>query len=239
MGSERLPGKVLREVAGEPLLGHLLDRLGAVAGLDAIVVATTDRSEDDPVAVHVMARGHDVHRGDSDDVLGRLLAALEAQRADIAVVVYGDGPLIDPAIVAEVLDRFHQEEDADLVGNDLVTTFPPGMEVEVLRVAALADASARTTDPAVREHGTLAVRRDPERYRIVNVEATGPRRRPELELEVDTVEDLAVMEAVLAHLGHGGDRSLERIIAFLDANPALARANATVERRWKAFREGV
>ena len=248
MGSERLPGKVMREVAGSPVLGHQLDRLERVAGLDGVVVATTVRAEDDVVADYVTARGVAVARGDADDVLGRLVGALEAADAEVAVLVFGDCPLVDPAIVSAVLARFHTLSDraraageppVDFVGNDLATTFPPGMEVEVVRVAVLVDAAARVDDPAIREHGTLAVRLDAERYRRVNIEATGSERRPDVALTVDTPEDLAVVTAVLEHLaadGPGGDVSLARILAFLDDHPEVTALNAAVERRWKRFR---
>lgn len=235
MGSQRLPGKVLRPMAGKPMLGHLLDRLALARRLDGCVVATSTRPENDAVADYCAARGTPCFRGAEDDVLGRTLGALTAQGAATGVVAFGDGPLIDPALVDQFVDRFTQS-DLDFLGNDLATTYPPGMEVEVFRVAALADSDRRCDDPAIREHGTLFIRRNPERYRLVNIEAPAALRRPELEMEVDTEEDFQVISAVLETFVGRPDFSLAEIIAFLDANPGLSRLNRDVPRRWKAFR---
>ena len=125
----------------------------------------------------------------------------------------------------------------DFVGNDLATTYPPGMEVEAFRVAALADAAARCDDPAIREHGTLFIRRNPDLYRLLNLEAPPQWRRPELEIEVDVLEDVAVIEAVLNHFGPDAAPGLTEIIGFLDARPDLAASNQAAPRRWKAYRQ--
>jgi spore coat polysaccharide biosynthesis protein SpsF (cytidylyltransferase family) len=237
MGSSRLPGKALREVAGKPLLGHLLDRLALARRLDGVVVATSRRGENDAIAEYCRARGTACFRGDEDDVLGRILGALNAASATIGVEVFGDGPLIDPAIVDRFVDLFAQSGgELDFVGNDLTTTWPPGMEIEVFSVEALADAERRCGDPAVREHGTLFMRQNPGLYRLRNIEAPPEFRRPEIELEVDTTEDLAVMEAVLRHFSDRPEVSLSELIWFMDKNPDVAGINRSVARRWKEFR---
>jgi spore coat polysaccharide biosynthesis protein SpsF len=240
MGSTRLPGKALREIAGKPLLGHLLDRLALAKRVDGLVVATSVRPENDAIAAYCGTRAIPCFRGDEDDVLGRLLGALRSQHATIGVEVFGDGPLIDPAIIDGLVDTFAQSAGTlDFVGNDLITTWPPGMEVEVFSVAALADADRRCSDPAVREHGTLFMRQNPDLYRLRNVEAPPEFRRPEIELEVDTAEDLAVMEAVLQHFSDRPDVGLAELIRFMDANPDIAAINRSVARRWKEFRSDV
>jgi spore coat polysaccharide biosynthesis protein SpsF (cytidylyltransferase family) len=237
MGSSRLPGKALREVAGKPLLGHLLDRLALCTQLDAVVVATSVRPENAAIDDYCASRGIACFRGDEDDVLGRMIGALRAHDATIGVEVFGDCPLIDPAIVDQFIALFVQSDgQLDFVGNDLTTTWPPGMEVEVFSVASLADADRRCRDPAVREHGTLFIRQNPGLYRLRNVEAPPEFRRPEIELEVDTAEDLAVMEAVLQHFAHRPDVGLGELLSFMDGNPDVAAINRSVARRWKEFR---
>lgn len=238
MGSSRLPGKVLRPAAGQPLLGRLLDRLAYCRRLDGVVVATSDAPGDDAVARFCAERGTRCFRGDENDVLGRLLGALTGQGATTGVLVFGDGPLADPAIIDDMTAQYQAEPDAwDFVGNDLTTTYPPGLEVEVFRVAALADAARRCADPAIREHGTLFIRRNPGLYRLRNIEAPPDLRRPELEIEVDTGEDFAVISAIFAHFADCPAVDARSIIAFLDANPELAARNRDVPRRWKAFRD--
>jgi spore coat polysaccharide biosynthesis protein SpsF (cytidylyltransferase family) len=110
------------------------------------------------------------------------------------------------------------------------------MEVEALSVDALADADRRCTAGTTREHGSLYIRRNPQSYRLLNLEAPGQLRRPDLELEVDTEIDLQVMEAILGYFGGRMDFTLREIIEFLDAHPSVAELNRTVHRRWRDHR---
>lgn len=239
MGSSRLPGKVLRPVRGKPLLGHLLDRLALCQRLDGVVVATSVRPENQAIADYCATRGTPCFRGDEDDVLGRMLGALRSCAATVGVEVFGDCPLIDPALVDESVDFYLDHRYVyDFVGNDLKTTFPPGMEVEVFSLVALADAAQRTDDPAIREHGTLFIRQNPGLYRLFSIEAPPELHRPEIEVEVDTEEDIAVISAILERFANQPDVGVRDIIAFLDANPEIRGANATVTRRWKQYRSG-
>jgi len=236
MGSSRLPGKTLMPIAGKPMLGHLLDRLEQSKCLDRIVVATPESQENDPIQDYCQGRNISCFRGDEDDVLSRLLGALDSQQAEIGVVAFGDAPLVDPKIMDEIIGLFSKGENYDFLGNDLTTTYPPGMEVEVFKVSALHDADARTQDPSIREHGTLFIRQHPGLYKIQNVEAPALLNRPELEIEVDTIEDMDVITAIVEHFSGRLDYSLSEIISFLDASPDLVQKNTHIERRWREFR---
>lgn len=237
LGSARLPGKVLMPILGKPVLGHLLDRLALAKNLDGVVVATSVRPENDAIEAYCAERGTACFRGPEDDVLGRMLGALTSQGATVGVDVFGDCPLIDPAIVDMMIDRFLAEAPVyDFVGNDLTTTWPPGMEVEVFAVDALRDASANCQDPATREHGTLFIRKNADRYRLLDIEAPPEFRFPDLALELDTAEDLSVVQAVIENFSGRADYALAEIIAFMQARPELAESNADVPRRWKEYR---
>ena len=224
-------------IAGKPILGHILDRLSRTSRLDAVVVATPATAPNDVIESYCADRRIACFRGSEDDVLDRTLGALQMMDAVIGVEVFGDCPLIDPTVVDEVVEVFLQARGKfDFVSNDLKTTYPPGMEVEVFTVSALKDAADRATDPAVRAHGTLYIRQTPHLYRLMNVEAPPAHRRPELELEVDSAEDAAVIAAILHRFGCRVDLRLDEIITFMDSRPDLQEANAHVPRRWKAFR---
>jgi spore coat polysaccharide biosynthesis protein SpsF (cytidylyltransferase family) len=106
----------------------------------------------------------------------------------------------------------------------------------VFSVAAMRDSAGRCTDPAIREHGTLFIRRNPGIYRLLNVEAPQKLQRPDLELEVDTEADLKVIGSILAHFPGRLDFTLAEIIMLLDAHPEIAEFNRAVPRRWKQFR---
>lgn len=237
MGSTRLPGKVMEVVLGRPLLGHLLDRMRLCSCLDNIVVATPDSTENDVIQEFCSSENIACFRGSEDDVLNRTLEALRSQSAGIGVEVFGDCPLIDPRVVDDIVRYFIQNPGYDFVGNDLVTTYPPGMEVEVFSVDALADSDRRVVDEAIREHGTLFIRQHPEIYKIINLDAPEQFHRPELELEIDTIEDLEVIRIILGHFSGRIDYRLEEIIEFLDSNQDVSRLNKNVPRRWKTARD--
>lgn len=238
MGSGRLPGKTLLNVAGQPLLGHLLDRLSLSRHLNAVVVATPSSAANDAIADYCADRGVPCHRGSEDDVLDRMLGALRMMKATVGVEIFGDCPLIDPVIVDDAIEKFVDAAGAlDFIGNDLRTTYPPGMEVEVFAMTALEDAGNRASDPAVREHGTLFLRQHPELYRIGELLAPPEHAFPELELEVDTEDDVPVVRAVLEHFADRPRFTLSEIIEFLVRHPEIAERNTNVPRRWKLHRD--
>lgn len=239
MGSTRLPGKALREICGKPLLQHLLDRVARARMVDQVVVATSSLQSNDPIESFCVERRVQCFRGSETDVLSRTVGALQLAGATVGVITYGDGPLIDPDIIDGIASYYLQAEPPlDFVGNDLTTTYPPGMEVEVFSAMALADANLRCADPAVREHGTLYLRMNPHLYRLANLEAPPGLRRPDLELEIDVEDDLQVVGHILSFFEGRVDFTLAEIIAYLDTHPEVAAANRSIERRWKVFRSG-
>lgn len=235
MGSERLPGKPLRNIAGRPLLGHLLDRVRQVRGIEGIIVATPTSTEND--CIETFSRHENVasFRGAEDDVLGRMLGALAEMKATIGIEIYGDGPLIDPAMMEECLTVFRNEGPYDLVGNDMKATYPSGMYTEVFSAAALRSSAERTEDPAIREHGTLFLRQHPDIYAVKNIEAVGALRRPDIHLDVDTETDLHLIETILRHFSPRKDFTLGDILNFLDTHRGLAESNRHIHRRWKQY----
>lgn len=235
MGSARLPGKTLINVNGEPLLGHLLKRLNICRRLDHIVIATTCLSEDDVIETYCRENSVTCFRGSPTDVLGRLTSAYEDAQATVGVVVYGDGPLIDPTIIDHAIQLFECSGVADFIGNDLKTTFPAGMEVEVFRIDSLVRSEILCTNDAIREHGTLFLRQNTDIFRVDNFEAFGNLRRPDLSLEVDTSEDLTVCDRIVSHLNAISSYSLTDIIDFVDAQD-LSKLNQHIQRRWKEYR---
>ena len=236
MGSTRLPGKTLADLNGKPLLGHLLDRLLQCKTLDQIVVATTKELVDKQIKTYCDTREVHCYQGPSQDVLLRLKSVFIENRADIGVVVYGDGPIIDPDIIDYAVNLYKSRIEIDLVCNDLKTSFPPGMEVEVLNVKAICKADEICSDLSIREHGTLFVRQNPELFRIYNFEAEGPLRKPNLSLEVDVAEDLELLTRISKHFHNRSSYSLREIIEYIEENN-LQKLNEHIVRRWKKYRK--
>lgn len=169
MTSTRLPGKVLLEAAGKPLLVHHLERLSRSPGLDAVVLATTVNAGDDPLAACAAKLGVPVFRGDEQDVLGRFAGAAAMADAGFVVRVTSDCPLIDPALVGALVAAFlegrAETPPLDYLSID-TTRYPRGLDAEILTRAALDEAASRATDPAEREHVTPYVYRRPDRFRL-------------------------------------------------------------------------
>lgn len=193
MGSRRLPGKVLADVAGRPMLKLMLDRL-AFADVGRVVVATSEAPEDDAVVSVAASAGVDVIRGSEADVLSRFLAVQRAFPSDVLVRLTADCPLLDPLIVREAVAR-HFDTDVDYTSNTLVRTFPDGLDVEVIDAAALEAAAAEATAPEEREHVTPFIYRRPERFRLASFhhgEPLGDER-----WTVDTEDDLQWVRAAV------------------------------------------
>jgi spore coat polysaccharide biosynthesis protein SpsF len=231
MTSTRLPGKVLCEAVGKPMLELMIERVRRVPVLDGIVVATTENVEDAPIVALARRLGVGWYRGSENDVLSRVLEAAGSHNVDVIVELTGDCPLIDPDVIAETIEAY-LAADADYVSNILQRTYPIGMDTQVFATRVLADVARRTEDPVDREHVSLFIYRHPEIYRLRNVAAPPPLTRPDLRLTLDTPEDLAVIRAVFEGLyPDKSDFGLADILAFLDSLPEIAMKNANVAHR--------
>ncbi|MFM8330837.1 MAG: cytidylyltransferase domain-containing protein [Candidatus Methylumidiphilus sp.] len=231
-GSSRLPGKVLREVCGKPMLARMLERLRRVRTPAQLLVATTDEPQDDAVAALCADIGVDVFRGHATDLLDRHYQAARAYGAQVVAKIPSDCPLIDPAIADAVFAQF-QGADFDYVSNLHPATYPDGNDVEVMRFEALATAWREARLPMEREHTTPFLWERPERFRLGNVSwepaAGEPRRDYSMSHRwtVDYAEDYDFVRRVFEELypqcpGFG----LNDILDLLARQPEIAALNA-------------
>jgi spore coat polysaccharide biosynthesis protein SpsF len=197
MGSTRLPGKVLCDLAGRPVLEWLFERLEHARELDALMLATSTEQADDPVAAFGVQRGVAVHRGPLEDLAARVLGAAEAGGLDALARVNGDSPLLDQRLVDRGVALL-RESEADLVSNVRPRSFPPGQSVEVLRTATLRTAVQRMDDDGDREHVTAWLYRHPGDVRVVRFEHDPPVTEPRLTL--DDESDRARLQGVLLRM---------------------------------------
>jgi len=230
MGSTRLPGKALAEIAGRPMVAHVMERAAAVPGIDAVVLATTIDASDDALVAWARAAGWPTLRGSVDDVLDRVYGALAAHPADAVVRVTGDCPLLDPAVsgrvVAALLAR--AGEVVDYASNVHPPTYPDGLDTEICSAAALERAWAEARRASDREHVTAYLWRHPERFRLVNVA-----HREDLSAHrwtVDTPADLDFVREVYTALGDARIFGMAEVLDLLRARPALAALNAGQRR---------
>jgi len=226
MGSMRLPGKVMHPISGTPLIGLLLERLSKAKRVDQIMLATSDNPRNDPLADYVRGLGYEVYRGSEDDVLDRYYRAAKQAAAAVVVRVTGDCPLIDPALVDRVIDRFG-ESGADYTSNTLPPTYPDGLDVEVFSVHALETAFKQATAPRDREHVTLFLRQS-GRFTRCNVSHTEDRSADRW--TVDEPEDLDLVRNVFEFFKPRRDFGWLDVLALRDQHPEWFVINQRLKR---------
>jgi spore coat polysaccharide biosynthesis protein SpsF len=229
-GSSRLPGKVLLPVAGAPVLVRMLERVLAARTRFDMVVATTDRPEDDALAERVRRFGARVFRGHPTDLLDRHYRAAAAFRAEAVVKIPSDCPLVDPAAIDAVLGAFLADPGRyDFVSNLHPPSWPDGNDVEVVTFAALEQAWHSATAPHEREHTTPYVWDRPERFRTFNVAwEKGLDLSLTHRFTLDYPDDYSFVAAVYEALWRR-DRpafALADILALLEERPELRDWNA-------------
>lgn len=229
MGSTRLPGKVLKEVMGRPLLSYLVERLRRVPQIDEIVIATTTNPEDQAIVTLCQKEKISCFRGSAEDVLDRLYRAAKQFEADIVIRITADCPLIDPVCIQQAL-ALYLDEKPDYVSNAHVRSFPIGMDVEVFSFSSLQEAHQEAKKPEEREHVTPFIYRHPERYCSKVITHTPDLSH--LRLTVDTAEDLALITKLLELLypiKH--NFTLQDILSALKSHPDWLQLNAHVPHK--------
>ncbi|MEL6587874.1 MAG: glycosyltransferase family protein [Pseudomonadota bacterium] len=221
MSSTRFPGKVLADLDGLPMVVFMARRVAQTAGLDRVILATSDQGSDTPLAQAARAHGVEVFRGPLDDVLGRFVMVQAAVGADVILRMTGDCPLADPAVLADLI-ALRAEKGADYASNVEPRSYPHGFDCEVFTAAALVQAQTHARDAYDREHVTPWMRSDAAGLTRANL-----LRHPDvsdLRLTVDHPADLEVIRAVVA--GLGPKAALEDVVTWLHAHPEVAAWNA-------------
>lgn len=224
MGSRRLSGKVMSDVAGRPLLLRVIERARLIAGIERVVVATSDAPADRPIRDLASATGVDAFAGSENDVLDRFYQAARCYGATTIVRLTADCPLLDPAVSARVVSRFFTEE-CDYASNVHPPTFPDGLDTEVFSFNALERTWGEARLPSEREHVTPYIWTHGDRFRVANVEHD--RDLSHCRWTVDEPSDLAFVRGVYAALAdRDGLFGLEEVLAALAGHPELVEMNA-------------
>jgi spore coat polysaccharide biosynthesis protein SpsF len=234
MSSTRLPGKVLLDLAGEPMLARVVERTRRARRIDRVLVATTVEPEDEPIVELCRSRGWNVSRGSRDDVLDRYYHAALADGADPIVRITSDCPLIDPAIIDRVVERLGRRDEtanaADYASNiNPRRTFPRGLDVEAFSFEALSAAWREDREATGREHVTPFLYRHPERFRIALLESDRPAAASH-RWSVDTPEDYELLRRIYAHFGNRDFDWLD-ILALLEQHPDWCEINGHIAQK--------
>jgi spore coat polysaccharide biosynthesis protein SpsF len=228
VSSSRLPGKVLKPILGTPMLARQIERVKRAKSLDRLIVATSTDATDDAVAALAADAGVGCWRGSLTDVLDRFVGTARAHGARDVVRLTGDCPLADPDVIDDVT-RTYRASGADYTSNVNPPTFPDGLDVEVMRMAALERAWREAQKPSEREHVTLYIRQNPDKFRLTNHAA--PQDLSALRWTVDHPEDFAFVTEVYATLyPRRPDFRMHDILELLAQRPELCQGNMHLAR---------
>ena len=247
MASSRLPGKILADIAGQPMLSRVYIRTSRAATITETVFATTTDSSDDPVAEYCDFGGIPFTRGSQFDVLDRYYQAAREFRAEIVVRITADCPVIDPELIDDSVNTL-LDDQYDFVANRLpppfARTYPIGLDIEICTFNALERAWKESTETFHREHvmpylyegvelipenRSLSTGTSPRGYKIAQLHHTSD--FGDYRWTVDTPEDLEFMRRVYARFGNRDDFSWKEVLDLVHDEPDLMKINAGVKHK--------
>lgn len=227
MGSTRLPGKVLKEISGKPMLEWVVRRAEKAKKVNDLVVATTYVPEDDLIELWCNKEGIACFRGAEFDVLERFYYAAKWRGSDRIVRITADCPLIDPKVIDQVIELF-ETSGADFAANRLPPpwkrTYPIGLDVEVVSFAGLERAKHSAVQFYEREHVMPWFYATEGRCKVSILD--DPRNAGDHRWTVDTAEDLVLLQAIFDRLPNPLEAGWEEVLALIEANPELEMINA-------------
>jgi spore coat polysaccharide biosynthesis protein SpsF len=238
MAASRLPGKVLKELGHQPVLGWMIARTRRAELINEVVIATTTDPSDDPVAAYCHQNGIKFTRGNMQDVLDRYYQAAKLHGADVVVRLTADCPFIDPAMLDDNLRTFMDAvPKLDFAANRLPPpyqrTIPIGLDAEFCWFKGLETIWREAKEKHQREHVMPFFYEHPERFTILHI--THQPSYGHLRWTVDTPEDLAMLRQIVSHFPGRDDFSWQDILALVEAHPEMGEINADV--RHKDYRE--
>jgi len=227
MASTRLPGKVLADIKGQPMLGILLERLSSCDFLDEIVVATTNNQKDDELCDWLQNAKALYFRGSEFDVLDRFYNTAIKYDAEVVVRITADDPLKDPLIIKRALDEFFLTAGLDYCSNTIKPSYPEGLDIEVIGINALRKAFLEARLDSEREHVTPYIWKHPNIFKCKNFEYS--RNLSLWRWTVDKQVDLDFIRAVFDKFGNDPLVGFEDIVLFLESKEGEKVRNINLE----------
>ena len=220
MGSSRVPGKAMMDLAGKPMIGRIIDRMRAVPVVDRIILATSTDPRNEPMVAYAKSIGVDVYQHpDEEDMVARIFIAIEDTDAETLLVTGGDCPLIEPELLSEMLEIAMADTSVDFVSPRLGWTYPVGLSADVLSRRSIELCHRNLRDPARRYEIGIYIRNS-ARFNAVGVNRE--RCLSHYMWTVDWPEDVAFMQRVFSNLQVEGEIfTLNDVLTFLEAEGEL------------------
>lgn len=226
LGSTRLPGKILLPLGTRSVLGQVIFRIQACAKIDEVVIATTDLPADDKVVAEAQRWNAKVFRGSETDVLARHYFAAKEHNADTIVRVTSDCPLIDPAVLDEMLTYFFASQKSatplDFLANSLVKTFQHGLDAEIFTFAALERAFREARTERDREHASPYMRNPQNNFRAENFKSETDVSQHRW--TIDTPADYELVAKIFSGVDDGKLFTTAEVMKFLTTNQLLEQS---------------
>ncbi len=228
MGSTRLPGKVMLQLAGKPLILRMHERVNLSRYAGEIVIAITNDESDNQLFKLCKQNSLNVFRGNSLDLLDRHYKAAKELNADVVIKIPSDCPLIDPEIIDKVIQYYiSNREKFDFVSNLHPPSYPDGNDVEIMSFSAMENAWVDAKKDFEREHTTPYIWENPEKFRIGNlVWETGFDYSMTHRFTIDYKEDYEFLKKVYDELYEDNIRfGLNDILVLLEKKPEIKKIN--------------
>ena len=227
-GSSRLPGKILADICGKPVLQWVVERVQKSARVDEVLVATSIERDNLPVFKLCADLGVRAFAGSENDVLDRYYQLAKLLRPEYVIRVTADCPCYDWTVLDEAIEALRPETD---YLSDFGETLPDGLDIEIMRFAALEAAWREAKLPSDREHVTQFIRKHPERFAHQDF-ACPHGDLGHLRWTLDEEADLALIKSIYEHFAGAGkpDFLTTDILALLQKQPELAKVNSHIAR---------
>ena len=231
MGSTRLPGKVLMNLSGKPVLEHVIDRLKQSNYINQVIVATSDNEENEAIFELCGSKNVLCFKGSEDDVLDRFYQAcmnFDVNSNDILIRITADCPLIDYEIVDKTI-KLHLVENNDYTSNTMPCTYPDGLDCEVFNFDILVNAWKNANLSSEREHVTLYIRNHPEIYKLGGL--TNDVDYSDLRWTLDEKEDFVLINEIYENLYDMNEFfTMDDVLKLLETKPELTDINSFIMR---------
>ena len=225
MSSSRLPGKIMKDLCGKPLLYRMIERLKLIKDIDKIIIATSNNPENKILEKIATELNVSIFFGDETDVLKRVLDAARSNQIDTIVQTCGDCPLIEPSIVQNQLNIF-LNNNYDYVGSNIKRSFPLGVEARIFSTKNLEKIEKVALRPEDRTNVSYYFYTNPKKFSLYNLYATDIYNKPHYRFVVDYEEDLKLIREIFNNLYEANNKfTLKDVINLVERNPNLLKIN--------------
>ena len=235
MSSTRLPGKVMMEINGHPMIYWQIHRILSSRTVDELVVATSSDASDDELASFLKENSINVHRGSLDNVLSRFIEVSRHYPHDALIRLTGDCPLVMPELIDRMVLQFH-ELDIDYLSNTLEPTFPDGLDIEILKEGVLDKLALLKLNQKELEHVTYGVYTRPKLFKSANFRNTTDCSAQRWTVDYQPDLDFA-RRVFLEFRGRETIFTYQEVNEFLRGNPELQADNYAFKRNERLHKE--